>query len=62
VAALIVGARTAPAQPGKVDQHGSRFTLMIPVAGPTGSATMTTGWIYGPGKKIPSLTTLYIET
>ena len=47
--------------PGKVDAYGSRFTVDIPVTGPTGSATVRTGWIYSPNSKIPRMTTAFIK-
>jgi hypothetical protein len=47
--------------PGKVDDWGHRYTVKIPVTGPTGSGTVTTGWIYKTGKDTPSLTTLLME-
>ncbi|HEX4702980.1 MAG TPA: hypothetical protein VH352_12680 [Pseudonocardiaceae bacterium] len=46
---------------GKVDQWGERFTVEIPVTGPTGAGTVTTGWIYKPGETTPSLTTLLMK-
>jgi hypothetical protein len=47
--------------PGKVDQWGHRYTVEIPVTGPTGSGTVTTGWIYKAGEDNPTLTTLLMK-
>lgn len=46
---------------GKVDQWGERFTVEIPVAGPTGAGTVTTGWIFKTGEDVPTLTTLLMK-
>lgn len=49
-------------KPGKVDQYGERFTVEVPVTGPTGSGSVTTGWIYHvDNPEIPSLTTLLMK-
>jgi hypothetical protein len=55
------GVTENPPIPGKVDQWGERFTVEIPVTGPTGAGTVTTGWIYKPGETTPSLTTLLMK-
>ncbi|WP_454733427.1 MULTISPECIES: DUF6883 domain-containing protein [Cupriavidus] len=47
--------------PGKIDQFGSRFTVDIPVTGPTGSGTVWSGWIYKPGSNVPELTTIFVK-
>jgi Flp pilus assembly pilin Flp len=47
--------------PGKVDAHGTRFTVDIPVNGPTGSGTVRTGWIFDPGSVTPRMTTLFVK-
>lgn len=46
---------------GKVDQYGARFTVDIPVTGPTGSGIVRSGWIYKPGSSIPELTTIFVK-
>lgn len=43
--------------PGKSDQYGNRFTVDIPVTGPSGSGVVRTGWILSPGSVTPRLTT-----
>lgn len=50
-----------PAQPGRADQFGRRYTVDIPVTGPAGSGTVRTGWIIKPGSDAPSLTTLFVK-
>lgn len=47
--------------PGKIDQYGSRFTVDIPVVGPSGKGTVRSGWIYKPGSNIPELTTIFVK-
>jgi filamentous hemagglutinin len=47
--------------PGKVDSFGARFTVDIPVTGPSGSATVRTGWILKPGSTTPEMTTLFVK-
>lgn len=53
------GVMNSPATLGKVDQYGTRLTVDIPAAGPTGSGLVRTGWIYRPGSNTPELTTLF---
>ena len=53
------GVMETPATIGKIDQYGTRFTVDIPVTGPTGSGVVRTGWIYRPGSNTPELTTLF---
>lgn len=48
--------------PGKFDQFGSRFTVDIPVAGPSGNGVVRSGWIYRPGSDTPELTTLFVKS
>ena len=55
------GVKTAPATPGKADEFGQRFTVQVPVTGPSGPGTVTTGWIYKPGSTTPELTTLFVK-
>lgn len=45
--------------PSVVDKFGTRFTVDIPVSGPTGSGIVRTGWIYTPGSLTPRLTTAF---
>lgn len=47
--------------PNKIDQFGARFTVDIPVTGPTGSGVVRSGWIYKTGSNIPELTTIYVK-
>lgn len=53
-------------EPGKVDQYGQRFTMRTPVTGPTGTATVESGWIYdrnqatGEISSIPRLVTVFV--
>ena len=46
---------------GKVDSHGSRFTVDIPVVGPKRNGVVRTGWIYVDGADAPTLTTLFVR-
>ena len=47
--------------PGKVDEHGTRFSVDIPVTGPKGTAVVRTAWIYTPGSTTPRLVTLLVK-
>ncbi|MEM6559776.1 MAG: DUF6883 domain-containing protein [Myxococcota bacterium] len=55
------GVRSNTPVAGKVDRFGSRFTVDIEVTGPSGSATVRTGWILRPGSDAPALTTLFVK-
>lgn len=46
---------------GKIDSHGSRFTVDIPVVGPKRNGVVRTGWIYTEGADAPVLTTLFVR-
>jgi filamentous hemagglutinin len=62
LAQLKQGVTENVAVPGVVDQHGTRFTVDIPVTGPNGNTAMVrTGFIYVPGSNVPHLTTLYVK-
>jgi hypothetical protein len=47
--------------PGKIDEHGARFTVDIWVKGPKGEGMVRTGWIYDPGSEDPRLTTMIVR-
>jgi hypothetical protein len=55
------GIREQPAELGRADQYGQRYTVDIPVRGPTGSATVRTGWLLESGSSAPRLLTLYVK-
>jgi hypothetical protein len=55
------GVKNNPAIEGKLDQFGQRYTVDIPVTGPTGSGVVRTGWIYKAGSDVPELTTLFVK-
>ena len=55
------GVANNPAVAGKVDQFGARYTVDIPVVGPTGSGVVRSGWIYKTGSDIPELTTIFVK-
>ncbi|WP_207389340.1 DUF6883 domain-containing protein, partial [Marinobacter halodurans] len=55
------GVKTNTPIPGKVDQYGERFTVEIPVVGPTGEGIVKSGWIYKPGSNVPELTTILVK-
>ncbi|RXO32742.1 RHS repeat-associated core domain-containing protein [Salmonella enterica] len=61
IAQIKQGVQDMPAIPGTVDQFGSRFSVDIPTVGPTGTATVRTGWIVKEGTDIPVLTTLFVK-
>ena len=46
---------------GKVDAFGARFTVDIPVTGPSGSGIVRTGWMYKGSSNVPELTTLFVK-
>nr|WP_321443773.1 DUF6883 domain-containing protein [uncultured Cohaesibacter sp.] len=58
---LMRGVRAQPATVGKLDQHGQRYTVEIPVRGPTGRGTVVSGWILTPGSTAPKLTTVRVK-
>jgi filamentous hemagglutinin len=55
------GVQTEPAVPGKITEFGTQFGVDIPVIGPSGSATVRTGWNYDPGSDVPRLTTAVVK-
>ena len=59
---LLAGVAFVPSGKALQDAHGQRYTALVPVTGPNGSAVVTTGWIYRPGSDIPDLTTAFIDT
>lgn len=61
VAQLRDGVLSCPATPQLEDAHGRRFSVDIPMTGPSGSAVVTTGWIIRPGSDTPDFITAYIE-
>jgi hypothetical protein len=61
IAQLKSGVKNNPAIEGKLDQFGQRYTMDIPVSGPTGSGVVRTGWIYKVGSDVPELTTLFVK-
>jgi hypothetical protein len=47
---------------GVADKYGQRFTVDIPVIGPSGkTAIVRTGWILEPGSDIPRMTTIFVK-
>jgi hypothetical protein len=45
------------------DQHGKRYTVVLPITGPSGNtADVLTGWIIDPGCDYPRLTTARVLT
>jgi hypothetical protein len=58
---LVQGVGTVAAVKNLQDAHGQRYTALIPVTGPKGSAVVTTGWIVRPASTAPDLTTAYID-
>ncbi len=56
-----------PAQRGRTDEHGERFSVLVPVTGPNGrTVDVLTAWIYGPERggaaraTTPRMTSCYI--
>lgn len=41
--------------------HGELWQVDMPVAGPTGTASVRTGWIYEEGSDVPRLTTAFVR-
>ncbi|MED8891458.1 RHS repeat-associated core domain-containing protein [Escherichia marmotae] len=62
IAQIKKGVQNMPAIQGDVDQYGTRFSVDIPIVGPTGTATVRTGWIIKEGTDIPALTTLFVKS
>lgn len=58
---ILQGVRTETATVGTVDQFGARYTVEVPVRGPSGAGTVVTGWIIKEGTNAPSLTTLFVK-
>jgi len=58
---ILSGVRTQAARPGRTDQYGTRYSVDVPVVGPTGSGTVTTGWIVRPNSTTPSMTTVWVK-
>ena len=61
IAQIRIGVQRNSPTPGLVDQHGSRFSVDIPVTGPSGSGTVRTAWIYDPGSTNPRLVTVVVK-
>jgi hypothetical protein len=59
---LSQGVPTVAAVKSLQDVYGQRYTALIPVTGPKGTAVVTTGWILRPGSDTPDLITAYIPT
>lgn len=55
------GVMNNSATAGKVDEHGARFTVDMPIHGPAGTAEVRTGWIFGSESDNPRLVTLYVK-
>jgi hypothetical protein len=55
------GLMTNPAIPGKVDHHGSRFSVDIEINGPKGSGVVRTGWIVALDSDLPRLVTAFVK-
>lgn len=41
--------------------HGELWQVDMPVTGPTGAASVRTGWIYEEGSDVPRLTTAFVR-
>jgi hypothetical protein len=55
------GVRSTGSTPGKINEHGPRFTVDILVKGPKGEGIVRTGWIYDPGSDVPRLVTMIVR-
>lgn len=51
---------SCPAEYLGVVAHGELWRVDLPIAGPGGTATVRTGWIYEKGSDVPRLTTAYV--
>ena len=49
------------AEPGLVDEYGTRHRFDMHVRGPKGMATLRTAWIYRIGSDVPELVTLHVR-
>jgi hypothetical protein len=51
------------AELGKQDEHGQRYSVVLPVSGPNGmTKPVLTAWILEPGNDQPRLTTILVAT
>jgi hypothetical protein len=51
------------AVPRDEDEHGKRYTVVLPITGPNGvTANVLTGWIVEPGSDYPRLSTARVVT
>jgi hypothetical protein len=50
------------AVPGKNDEYGQRYTVIMPITGPNGNTVeVVTAWIFKPGEDYPSLASPYVR-
>ena len=42
--------------------HGELWQVDLPLAGPSGAATVRTGWIYEESSDVPRLTTAFVRS
>lgn len=58
--ALLEAARESEALPAAVDEHGARYTIDFPMAGPRRSARVRSVWMVRHGEDFPRLISCYI--
>lgn len=60
--AVVASLPHQPAEPGRRDEYGRRYSVKLLIRGPSGEeAPVTTGWIYDVGEEFPRLITMYIN-
>jgi hypothetical protein len=52
------GARTGTPHEGRHDEYGQRWTIDLPLTGPTGTIMVRTAWIVEAGSSTPRLVTI----
>ena len=60
IAAIRTGIMNHEAEHMGETAHGLLWRVDMPIAGPKGTATVRTGWIYEKGQDVPRLTTSYV--
>lgn len=60
IAAIRTGILTEEAVYLGETAHGLLWRVDLPIAGPNGTATVRTGWIYEKSQDVPRLTTAYV--
>ncbi len=59
--ALLHAANTQDTIPGEQDEYGQRYTLDFVMDGPSGQATIRSGWIVRQDEDFPRLLSCYVQ-